>query len=779
MYSKLARLLPLLLALCLAAGRPVPAAQAASPTLEPVACWFSLPPSETADCAYLTVPEDHANPAGPQIRMALAVVHSHSAAPLPDPVLFLNGGPGAAMLDSVPSAIQDLHFQLILSTRDVIFFDPRGVGHSEPALNCPNFAAAIPALAALDAGSPQHASLSGDLAAACRAQLDAAGLNVAAYTSAQTAADLTALRSALGLEQWNLFGVSYGTRLGLALLREDPAGARSAVLDSVYPVQANLYTDLLPNAERGFRAFFDGCAADLVCRLAYPDLEATFGRLVAQLEAEPAVVTVNVPGAPAPIEVRITAPLLLGGVFNALYSAYNTALVPGLIYDAAEGDFDFMAQLLAVGGLGVTDGTGVGLALAVQCGEDAPFSSLNAIAAARATLPPALRLVDAHSPLGGENAYRLCQRWGLGAPDPVEAEPVVSAVPSLLLAGANDPITPPAWARAAAATLSASYVFEAPGVGHGVLGGGDCPVGLIINFLNDPTHAPNSACLARMDPTPDYAIRARTTVPLMWVLLPLLSLSAAWAGVTVLRAAWPMRGRPFTWRYSLRRLGPVFFMANAVLVTLLVVLDVTGNMPMLNRLRVVETFVPLIVGLHAAYLFSPEDEPILELTLAAPRPLSWTVGERLACLLGGHSLIALVAGLAAARLTDESPVMSIVRWLPPTLLLAGLALSLTISRRQAVLSVGLVILLWFGMLWGGDGMLGQWPFLWPLHFFLQPAHPLYALNRAWLALAGFNLLVLSATYFLRDQERVLLGTGSIAHRRRPVTPGTPEEMAAQ
>ena len=206
-------------------------------------------------------------------------------------------------------------------------------------------------------------------------------------------------------------------------------------------------------------------------------------------------------------------------------------------------------------------------------------------------------------------------------------------------------------------------------------------------------------------------------------------------------------------------------MANAVLVTLLVVFDVTGNMPMLNRLRVVETFVPLIVALHAAYLFSPEDEPILELTLAAPRRLSWTVAERLALLLGGHGLIALIAGLAAARLTHESPLMSIVRWLPPTLLRAGLGLSLTLSRRQAVLSVGLSILVWFGMLWGGDGMVGRWPFLWPLHFFLQPDHPLYGLNRAWLALAGVNLLILSATYLLRDQEHVLLGARTVAAKR--------------
>jgi hypothetical protein len=303
-------------------------------------------------------------------------------------------------------------------------------------------------------------------------------------------------------------------------------------------------------------------------------------------------------------------------------------------------------------------------------------------------------------------------------------------------------------------------------------------VGIAFRFIADPTRAPDAACLARLDPAPNFVIRARATVPVMWVLLPLLLLGAAWAIVKAGRAAWPLRRRPFSWPYSLRRLGPVLFMSNAVLVVVLILFDVTGNMPMLNRLRVVETFVPLLVALHAAYLFSPEDEPLLELTLAAPRRLAWTVGERLALLLGGHGAFALIAGLAAAHLTGELPLLSLVRWLPPTLLLAGVALALTLSRRQAMFSVGLVILLWFGMLWGGDGMTGRWPFLWPLHFFLQPDHALYGLNRLWLALVGANLLALAATYLLRDEERVLLGIRSITTRRAQAAPMAGQELAA-
>jgi hypothetical protein len=194
-----------------------------------------------------------------------------------------------------------------------------------------------------------------------------------------------------------------------------------------------------------------------------------------------------------------------------------------------------------------------------------------------------------------------------------------------------------------------------------------------------------------------------------------------------------------------------------------VLVDATNNMPMLTRLRAVETVVPLIAALHAAYLFSPEEEPVLELTLAAPRPLAWTVGERLALLLGGHGAIAFLAGSAVAQLEGLSWASSLVRWLAPFLLLTALSVSLTLVRRQAVLSVGFIILLWFGMLWGGDAMLARWPFLWPLHIFLQPGHPHSALNRAVIILAGLNLLALCASHLLRDEERLLLGERASAN----------------
>jgi pimeloyl-ACP methyl ester carboxylesterase len=106
----------------------------------------------------------------------------------------------------------------------------------------------------------------------CHDRLIAEGVDLSAYNSSTSAADVNDLRLVLGYNQLNLYAVSYGTRLALTILRDDPQAIRSAVLDSAYPLEVNLYTSLAANAERSFNVLFDRCAADSACNLSYPDL---------------------------------------------------------------------------------------------------------------------------------------------------------------------------------------------------------------------------------------------------------------------------------------------------------------------------------------------------------------------------------------------------------------------------------------------------------------------------------------------------------------------------
>jgi hypothetical protein len=196
--------------------------------------------------------------------------------------------------------------------------------------------------------------------------------------------------------------------------------------------------------------------------------------------------------------------------------------------------------------------------------------------------------------------------------------------------------------------------------------------------------------------------------------------------------------------------------ASAAAVGLVWLLEPPGIAP-LEAQRAIETIVPLLAGAHAAFLFSPEDEPGLEVTLACPRPLAWTILERLVWLLGLHGSVALIGSVVIASVAGETVVMAFSRWIAPLLFFVGLGVCLTLMTRQAAMSVGVIVVLWCGFMLASEILVKQWPFLWPIGLYLQPDEANYWLNRLFLSLCGLGLLRLAMTYFIRDDERVLLG----------------------
>ncbi|HEX6305128.1 MAG TPA: alpha/beta fold hydrolase, partial [Anaerolineales bacterium] len=207
------------------------------------------------------MPENRARPEGSLIQLHVAVFRSRSEEPENDPVVHLAGGPGSSSL-GVAGYILGQGMDAILEQRDLILFDQRGTGYSQPRLDCPEREALTPTL--LEGSLSQRAEQDAIVEALreCRERLTEEGVDLSAYNSAASAADVNDLRRALGYTKINLYGVSYGTRLGLTVMRDYPQAVRSAVLDSAYPPQVNLYTSLAPNAERAFNQLFAGCTAD-------------------------------------------------------------------------------------------------------------------------------------------------------------------------------------------------------------------------------------------------------------------------------------------------------------------------------------------------------------------------------------------------------------------------------------------------------------------------------------------------------------------------------------
>ena len=283
----------MVLSACAVTPTPTPAAPTPStngvPRFEPADCWFDEPQGQTVECGYLIVPEDRANPSNDKtIQLAVARFKSDSSNPQPDPIVYLEGGPGGSPLRSY-MPVFNVYFAPFLEKRDLILLDQRGTGYSQPALDCREYYDW--ALSVLDQDlSVEESEQQGNAASlACRERLVGSGVNLAAFNSAENAADVNDLRVALGYEQLNLYGISYGTRLALTVLRDFPQGLRSVVIDSVVPLQSNLYTEIPGNGARAFELLFEACATDAACSAAYPDLRGVFFDLVDQLNDKPVI----------------------------------------------------------------------------------------------------------------------------------------------------------------------------------------------------------------------------------------------------------------------------------------------------------------------------------------------------------------------------------------------------------------------------------------------------------------------------------------------------------
>jgi pimeloyl-ACP methyl ester carboxylesterase len=297
---------------------------------------------------------------------------------------------------------------------------------------------------------------------------------------------LNDLRSTLGYDKLNLYAISYGTRLALTLMRDYPQVVRSAVLDSVYPLQVNLYTALAPNAERAFNVFFDRCAADPNCSLSYPDLRVVFYALVDELNAHPVEVSLLVDSARQ--TVQLDGGLLIDVLFVGLYNPAVTARMPQMIYEIRQGEYTILKERLA---LYFDASSALGMQMAVQCSEEFPF---NAPEEAFAAAQGVQSQIAAFFPESVQPLFEVCKEWTVTPPDPRENLRVASDLPTLVLAGEGDPITPPDWGRIVAGDLSHAYFYEFPANGHWVARSSPCAVQMALAFWENPTLDPGYIC---------------------------------------------------------------------------------------------------------------------------------------------------------------------------------------------------------------------------------------------------------------------------------------------
>ena len=264
-------------------------AQNQIPRFENAVCAVPLPNGEAAKCGYLVVPESRKIKNGKTIRLPIIILKSDSLNPQPDPILRTFGGPGASSMNLVRSKPASPW----IKDRDLIIFEQRGTKYAQPALDCPEVGESInnSLRKQLDAQTARKNEI--QAARVCYDRLVKQGVNLAAYNSAESAADIEDLRRVLKLDRINLWGLSYSSRLMLNVMRDYPNGIRSVVLESSLPPEVNYDEVGVDGIVYALNQVFKNCRFKTECAVVYPNAENEFYAVVARLNKEPIFATVK------------------------------------------------------------------------------------------------------------------------------------------------------------------------------------------------------------------------------------------------------------------------------------------------------------------------------------------------------------------------------------------------------------------------------------------------------------------------------------------------------
>ena len=469
-----------LLVACTADGAP---RSEASPRIFLEACQLSgaaATNGRRAQCGSLRVYEDRAGGSGRQIDLHLAVIPAVSRSPQPDPLFILVGGPGEAATSSYPAIASA--FERINQRRDIVLVDQRGTGKSNP-LNCPTSDEE-------DYSSESDPKELRKYAQDCLAELQA---DPRFYTTSIAMDDLDEVRRGLGYEQINLYGISYGSRAALIYLRQYPQQVRSVILDGVAPPNWILGPSAPADAQQAVEQILQRCSSDLDCGKAFPDLQASFEGIIAQLQEQPVELSLQHPASGEIFDFTLTADFLATTIHGMTYAPETAALLPLMVHTAyTQADFSSLAAFGLIYADTVGEALSPGMRFSVICAEDVPMYEQQEMSEGYLGDSVVASFIE------------ICKVWPQGQIPDGYHQAVDSTAPVLLLSGEADPVTPPTNAALAAETLPNSLHIIAPGQGHGNIMRGCIPV-LAADFIEAGSiQGLNTECAQNLRPLPFF-----------------------------------------------------------------------------------------------------------------------------------------------------------------------------------------------------------------------------------------------------------------------------------
>ena len=442
-------------------------------------------PGTKARCGTMLRPENPDDPASPEIELRVAVVPALNLVPETDAVVPVAGGPGQSSFEfylSIAGSLEGLR-----RNRDILLVDQRGTGESS-RMDCPIDD---------DALLFETEFTVDDLLRHTEDCLESLPHDPRYFTTSIAVEDLEAVRAALGYTRLNLYGVSYGSRFAQHFARRYPESTRTVIIDGVVPPQIALGPEIAAESQKAVDKILARCLEDPGCSESFPAIDATFARVVAQLQRGPVPVAVPHPNTGRINEFMFSEDQFAGAVRLLVYNRNTIALLPLLVHEAGEGNFVPLAAQYLLAAISMRDALAIGMHNAVMCTEDIPFLD-------EATIDYEAIEDSYMGPFQLETLEAMCEIWPAGPIDDDFKTPLDSDLPFLLLSGDADPITPPRYAEMAAVDLGNATHLVGKHQGHGQI-----MVGCMGNIVADFVAAANplaldTECMERSFVTPFF-----------------------------------------------------------------------------------------------------------------------------------------------------------------------------------------------------------------------------------------------------------------------------------
>ncbi len=399
-------------------------------------------------CGRYEVMENRRVRKGAKIRLNFIILPAWILHPAPDPIFIFSGGPGQGSADTVVYYAH--HYEKLRWERDIVLVDQRGTGQSN-RLHCQRIGDPDSAQTYLQDMFPE------DYVKNCRKELEKKA-NLRHYDSTTAMQDIDSLREALGYEQINIIGASYGSYTGIVYMKYFPERVRSAFLSYIAMPSWTYSGSIAPNTEAAWERLLTDCAADPDCARDYPSLRQQLDLVLNHLKQGPVMVPISNPFTSSPEIVAFTHHNFIHGLRSMLYSSSSSKWIPAFIHWAAQGIFSPITEYTSDYLRWVNENIMDGMFLCVTCTETIPYINYEeARALAQGTFMGTYRL---------EQQKNACDWWVTGDLPADFREMYMMDIPALIISGEIDPVTPPQYGEELASYLPNSLHIIIPNAGH-------------------------------------------------------------------------------------------------------------------------------------------------------------------------------------------------------------------------------------------------------------------------------------------------------------------------